>query len=117
MSTEIAKAGADWHVVTDLASLAWLFNLRGSDIAHIPLAIGFALVPAAGKQTGKPLLFLDAKKVDGDVRSTLSALTELRDPASLLPAIAEHAKGAKFLCDPEGVAQAIARCTGLPQSR
>ncbi len=108
IAAEIAKAGADWHVVTDLASLAWLFNLRGGDIAHIPLAIGFALVPATDKGLGKPLLFLDAGKIGSDVRAALSELAELLDPASLLAAIGERAKGARFLCDPEGVAQAIA---------
>ncbi|MBU1413773.1 aminopeptidase P family protein [Myxococcota bacterium] len=35
---------ADAHVVTALDSVAWLMNLRGSDIAYNPLVIAYALV-------------------------------------------------------------------------
>jgi hypothetical protein len=30
-----------------LDSIAWLFNIRGGDITHRPLALSFALVPGA----------------------------------------------------------------------
>ena len=37
-------------------SIAWLLNIRGSDVAHNPVALAFAIVPA----TGKPELFVDS---------------------------------------------------------
>ena len=35
---EVAETGADAAVITDPASIAWLFNLRGGDVACTPLA-------------------------------------------------------------------------------
>jgi len=100
----IRKAGADWHVVVSLVSLAWLFNLRGGDIAHIPLAFGFALVPSEGR----PLLFLARHRLDRATLDELSAIVELREPGSLLEGIRDLAKGRKFLCDPDTVSVAVA---------
>ena len=40
-------------------SVAWLFNIRGSDVAHNPVALAFAIVPASGK----PELFIDPAKI------------------------------------------------------
>ena len=42
MAEETGKAGADALVVTDPSSIAWIFNIRGSDVPHTPLALGFA---------------------------------------------------------------------------
>src|SRR5690606_13755548 len=36
----LAETGATHTVLTDPASLAWVFNIRGSDVAHTPLALG-----------------------------------------------------------------------------
>ncbi len=49
----------DGLVVTDPHNLAWLFNIRGADVAHTPIALGLAYVPKAGVQT----LLLDPRKL------------------------------------------------------
>ena len=59
-----AAAGAwreksDAVLLTMLDSIAWLFNIRGGDISHMPLALAFAVVP----REGKPSLFIDAAKM------------------------------------------------------
>ena len=41
---EVKKAGADGHVIASLDDLAWLFNLRGSDVECSPMFLGFAYV-------------------------------------------------------------------------
>lgn len=40
----LQKSGADYHVVSMLDELAWLYNLRGSDINYNPVFTGFALI-------------------------------------------------------------------------
>ncbi len=53
---------ADAVLLTMLNSIAWLFNIRGSDISHTPVALAFAIVPAKGR----PTLFIDPAKVGGN---------------------------------------------------
>ena len=45
----LRREKADAVLLTLLNSIAWLFNIRGADISHSPLALAFALVPARGK--------------------------------------------------------------------
>src|SRR5690606_28030702 len=44
----MAELGADAHVVTTLDSIAWLFNIRGRDVAFNPVSIAYAVVTADG---------------------------------------------------------------------
>ena len=48
-------------MLADSHSLAWLFNIRGGDLAHTPLALGFALLRADGSAE----LFMDAGQGPG----------------------------------------------------
>ncbi len=45
----LKKDGQDAVVLTFPDSICWLFNIRGSDVAHNPVALAFAIVPASGK--------------------------------------------------------------------
>jgi Xaa-Pro aminopeptidase len=38
---EMEKAGADRHVLTSLYDIAWLLNVRGSDIAFVPVVLSY----------------------------------------------------------------------------
>ncbi len=60
------KVGADYHVVSMLDELAWLFNLRGSDINYNPVFIGFGLV-----SKDESYLFVDKNKLPGVLYSKL----------------------------------------------
>jgi len=68
---EIAKAlqsmGADAVIITAPASIAWLFNIRGGDVACSPLPLARALLRADGSAT----LFLDPKKETPGLREHL----------------------------------------------
>ncbi|HEY0568340.1 MAG TPA: aminopeptidase P family protein [Xanthobacteraceae bacterium] len=74
---ELAKARVDALVVSDPHALAWTFNIRGADVHHTPIALGFGIVPAAGR----PALYFDGRKLDNAVRSSLEELADLREPA------------------------------------
>lgn len=67
----LAEARIDALVVSDPHNLAWTFNLRGADIAHTPLALGYAIVP----REGRPALFLGSPDLAPDLRSDLAAIS------------------------------------------
>jgi Xaa-Pro aminopeptidase len=76
--------GQDTVILTLPDSIAWLFNVRGSDVAHNPVALAFAIVPA----TGKPEIFIDPAKVRGEAKSHLSKLAKVSAPEALAERVA-----------------------------
>ena len=68
-------------------SISWLLNIRGADVAHNPIALAFAIAPAAGKIE----LFVAPEKVTREVRSALSGLVKFSPPSKL----AERVKALK----------------------
>ncbi|HSO86995.1 MAG TPA: aminopeptidase P family protein [Draconibacterium sp.] len=66
LADNLNKAGADFHVVSMLDELAWLHNLRGSDINYNPVFTGFGLV---GKDEN--YLFVDKTKIPDELHNTL----------------------------------------------
>lgn len=79
LSEALKKEGAKHAVLTDPSSLAWTFNIRGHDVPHTPLALGFAILATKGR----PLLFLDERKLDMKVKAYLTQLADLFDPTAL----------------------------------
>lgn len=53
------KAGADWHFISSLDDIAWLFNLRGSDVEYNPVFLSHALLSSE-----RAILFVDPDKID-----------------------------------------------------
>ena len=85
IQAEVAKARADVLVVSDPQNVAWAFNIRGSDIAHTPLALAFATVP----REGKPALYVDAAKLDNAVRAALTDIADVRGDNDLARDLAQ----------------------------
>jgi Xaa-Pro aminopeptidase len=73
---EIERLKADALVVSDPCALAWTFNIRGADVAHTPLVLGFATIP----KDGRPAIYVDGRKLSNHVRAALEALAEVRAP-------------------------------------
>lgn len=93
----IQKDGATHAVLTDPSSIAWAFNIRGGDVPHTPLALGFAVLAADGKHQ----LFMDQRKFPRQVAAYLTQLADLHDPDEFEAAIVELAKdGARIALDP-----------------
>jgi Xaa-Pro aminopeptidase len=78
-------------VVSDAHNVAWLFNIRGADVAHTPLPLSFAFVP----REGRPTLFLDARKLSNAIRERLSEFADIEEPDRLVDFVAD--RGAKGL--------------------
>ena len=45
---KMAEAKLDALVISDPHNLAWAFNLRGGDVGHTPLPLGYAVMPEGG---------------------------------------------------------------------
>ena len=41
---KMRKAGADAHILTSLYDIAWLLNVRGGDISHVPVVLSYLLM-------------------------------------------------------------------------
>jgi Xaa-Pro aminopeptidase len=103
---ELAKLRADALVVSDPHAVAWAFNIRGSDVAHTPLPLAFAVVP----QAGRPALFVDGRKLSNDVRDRLETLADVREPADFVQALAGLGQAHKTVrLDQATAADALAR--------
>jgi Xaa-Pro aminopeptidase len=83
-AAELRAAGQDGAVLTDPASIAWLLNLRGGDVAYIPFALGFALLDAAGEVD----LFMDRAKLSPELLAWLGEEVRVHAPAALPAALA-----------------------------
>jgi Xaa-Pro aminopeptidase len=63
----VSKDGADAAVLTLPESIAWLLNIRGSDVPHTPLPLGFAVLRADASVE----LFIDPRKMSPEVLTHL----------------------------------------------
>ena len=72
-------------VLTDPASIAWLLNIRGSDIPFTPFALSFALLHA---DDARVELFMDPAKLPEETRLWLGNKVALAGREALAPALA-----------------------------
>jgi Xaa-Pro aminopeptidase len=89
----LKRKNADATIITAPASIAWLFNIRGGDVACSPLPLSTAMIHS----DGTAWLFVDQDKVTDKIRQHLGnsvtiapeadieqAITRLRDKCILL---------------------------------
>jgi Xaa-Pro aminopeptidase len=93
----LADAGQDAAVLTDPASICWLFNIRGGDVPFTPFALGFGLVHADGGAE----LFMDPAKIPKDTRAWLGNSVSVAGRDALEPAL-RRLSGKKVRVDPAG---------------
>ena len=75
----LAAAGEDAIVLTLTDSVAWLFNIRGSDIPHTPAVLAFAIVPAEGRAS----LFIERERLGEAHARQLEEVADLVPPEAL----------------------------------
>jgi Xaa-Pro aminopeptidase len=93
----VAKGGADAAVLSAPDSIAWLLNMRGDDIPHVPVALAFATIDAAGHVD----LFIDRRKLAPGTVEHLGNGVVVRAPDELGPALdALAAAGKRVRVDP-----------------
>ncbi|MEO7107941.1 MAG: aminopeptidase P family protein [Rhodoferax sp.] len=95
----MAHVGASHHFVSTVDDIAWLFNLRGSDVSYNPVFLAHALIDAKGAT-----LFVGAGKVPADLAARLTQDGVLvQDYALAGPALAALPSSAVLLLDPRRV--------------
>lgn len=63
---KIAAAGADIHVLTSLENIAWLYNLRGNDVANTPVFLAYTVITK-----DSAVLYVDEEKLTDEVKAYL----------------------------------------------
>ncbi len=97
LAAAVERDGATHAVLTDPSSIAWALNIRGGDVPHTPLALGFAILAADGDHR----LFMDGRKFSREVKAYLTQLVGLNEPGAFEAAVAALAKGgARIALDP-----------------
>jgi Xaa-Pro aminopeptidase len=106
IGAEIDKLGVDALVLSDSHAVAWAFNIRGGDVSHTPLPLSYALVP----KTGRPMLFIDHRKLSSSVRNHLEQVADVTEPEALAIVLTELARGgAAVALDTATAADALGR--------
>ena len=103
---EIARTltaeGLETTVMTALDSIAWTFNLRGTDVVHTPVGRAFATVHADGTAD----LFVAPGKIDPRVSATLGNSVRMHDYDAFADYLATLA-GKPVAIDPERAVAAV----------
>ena len=94
--------GLDAVAITMLDSIAWLFNIRGADVAHTPVPLAFAIV----RRDGTATLFVDDIKLTPGVRAHLGNSVGTRPRWAFPDALAALA-GQAVAVDPDRSAHAV----------
>jgi len=103
---KMADAGADAHVVTTLDSIAWLFNIRGTDVDFNPVVIAYAIVTAS-----EATLYIDEAKVADEVRAHLGGSVSLRPYDAFEEGLNQLGRSeSKVWIDPATCSQWVVEC-------
>jgi Xaa-Pro aminopeptidase len=101
VQARLKEDGQGAAVLTLPDSICWLFNIRGTDVAHNPIVLAFAIVPASGK----PELFIDRERLDVETRAEVTPVAKLLPPTALGERLkALKAQKKKIRLDPETAA-------------
>lgn len=98
----LAAKGLDAAVISALDSVAWLLNIRGSDVDCTPVALSFVLAHADGTAD----LFIASEKVTPELSQHLGNAVRIHDRAAFNGALGALA-GKNVAVDPERAVAAI----------
>ena len=95
----MARHGATFHFISTVDDIAWLFNLRGSDVPYNPVFLAHALIDASDAT-----LFVGDGKVSAELRATLARDGVRIEPYALAAsALAALPGNAVLLIDPRRI--------------
>lgn len=98
----LSQNGLDAAIISALDSVAWTFNIRGSDVDRTPVALSFAILNSDGTAD----FFVDPAKLDDGVVQHLGNAVRIHDRAAFTPALGAMA-GKRVSVDPERAVAAI----------
>jgi Xaa-Pro aminopeptidase len=77
LALALATKNTDAAILSDPHSVAWALNLRGSDVAHTPLALLRAII----NKNGTAQLFVDAGRISKEALDSLRGFVTLSQPS------------------------------------
>lgn len=96
-------ADADGLLITALDEIAWLLNLRGSDVDYTPVVIAFAYV-----SEDERVLFIDSEKVTSEVKAHLKKYgVKIKDYDDIEKFLGKISSTATVMVDPNRVSDAL----------
>lgn len=96
-------ADADGLLITALDEIAWLLNLRGSDVDYTPVVIAFAYV-----SEDERVLFIDSEKVTSEVKDHLKKYSvKIKDYDDIEKFLGKISSTATVMVDPNRVSDAL----------
>lgn len=111
----MAREGADWHFVSTLDDIAWIFNLRGADVEYNPVFLAHALIgPKAAT------LFVGEGKIGPELAAQLAADGVAIEPYAQAGTALGRLGATTLLLDPRritlGFRNAVASATRVIES-
>jgi Xaa-Pro aminopeptidase len=98
------RAGATHHIVSALDEIAWVLNLRGSDVEYNPVFLAHLLIDAKGAT-----LFVEASKLNPDLQAALEHDGVRVAPyESIADALGKLPQDTKLLLAPAQISAAVA---------
>ena len=102
----LCDEGLDATVITALDSIAWLLNIRGSDVDNTPVALSYVIA----HKDGTAELFIAPEKVTPELTQHLGNGVTIRDRSEFTKALGEYS-GKRVSVDPNygvvGIAQGL----------
>lgn len=96
IQVKLKEEKVDYHLITTLDDLAWIFNIRGNDVECNPVALCYGVI-----EKNKAILFINPSKLDEGTRASLSDQgIELKEYADILPYLNSLEETKTMLVDP-----------------
>mgnify|MGYP002589351552 FL=1 len=102
---QMQKEGADIHILSSLYDIAWLLNLRGGDIDHVPVFLSFVSI-----EKEQILLFVNPQILDKEVQDYLEKNHVTIRPYEDIYTYAQNLQKVKVLISAEETNYRIAEC-------
>ena len=102
VSEWLAEKKLDASVITALDSIAWLLNMRGSDVSCTPVALSFVIAHADGTAD----LYISQDKVTPALRAHLGNAVRISPRENFVPGLQALA-GKRVAVDPERAVHAV----------
>ena len=102
VSEWLAEKTLDAAVISALDSIAWLLNVRGTDVDRTPVTLSYVIARADGTAD----LFIEDAKVTPELRAHLGNAVRIAPRSAFVPALAELS-GKRVAVDPDNAVQAI----------
>lgn len=102
---EIKRKRADYHLISSLDDIAWVFNIRGADVKCNPVTLAFALISVKNVT-----LFIDIAKLSAADRTRLKSWSvEIRPYQDVFQTVSSLTSSSAILIDSKRTCFAIYR--------